>query len=68
MTDEVTLTLAVLGVAGQLLLAAVAVAALLRLAGTPGPLRWVREVCWGYELWLAFLVSAIATAAPTRPG
>jgi disulfide bond formation protein DsbB len=49
MTDDVILALAVLGVAGQaLVLAILCVPAL-------------RRVFWGYELWAAFLVAAIAT-------
>jgi disulfide bond formation protein DsbB len=61
MTDEVILTLAVLGVAGQAVLAIVLGAGALRLAGVGGPLAWIRDVLWGYELWAAFVVAAIAT-------
>jgi disulfide bond formation protein DsbB len=60
-THEVTVTLAVLGVAGQVLLGVFVVAGLLWVAGVRGPLRWIRSAIWGYELWLAFAVSAIAT-------
>jgi disulfide bond formation protein DsbB len=60
-THDVTVALAVLGVAGQLLLGVLVVAALLSLAGVRGPLAWIRSAVWGYELWLAFAVSAIAT-------
>ena len=34
----------------------------LHLLGRTGPLAAVRSAIWGYELWLAFLVTAIATA------
>ena len=61
MTHDVIVALAALGVAGQALAAALLVLGLLALAGVPSPLAWVRGAVWGYELWLAFLVSAIAT-------
>jgi disulfide bond formation protein DsbB len=61
MTHDVIVALAALGVAGQALAAALLVVGLLALAGVRSPLAWVREALWGYELWLAFLVSAIAT-------
>ena len=62
MTRDVTVTIAVLGVLGQLLLAAVAVVVVLALLGVRTPLRLVRERLGGYELWLAFLIAALATA------
>jgi disulfide bond formation protein DsbB len=58
---DVTVTLAVLGVVGQVLLAIVVVAGALALAGVRGPLAWLRGAVYGYELWLAFLVALIAT-------
>ena len=61
MTHDVTVLLAVLGVVGQVLIGVLAVAALLWLAGVRGPLASIRSAIWGYELWLAFVVSAIAT-------
>ena len=61
MTHDVTVVLAVLGVAGQVVVGALALAGLLWLAGVRGPLAWIRSAIWGYELWLAFAVSAIAT-------
>ena len=61
MTHDVTVALAVLGIIGQVLLAILALAALLRLVGIAGPLSAIRSWVWGYELWIAFLVSAIAT-------
>ena len=61
MTREITVLLAVLGVAGQAL--AVVLVALLLLAaiGVRGPWNRVRGLLWGYELWASFLVAAIAT-------
>jgi disulfide bond formation protein DsbB len=54
MTHDTIVVLAVLGVAGQALFVLMAVLGLVR----PTALRdWLE----GYELWLAFLVSAIAT-------
>jgi disulfide bond formation protein DsbB len=61
-TQDVVVTLAVLGVIGQLLLLGFAVAAVLALAGVRGPLLVVRETIHGYELWLVFLIAAVATA------
>jgi disulfide bond formation protein DsbB len=61
MTHDVIVTLAVLGVAGQALAALLLVLGLLALVGVRSPLAWLRRALWGYELWLAFLVSAIAT-------
>jgi disulfide bond formation protein DsbB len=60
-TNATIVTLAVLGVAGQA--AAVSFVVLVAAAGIglPRPLRIVRATLWGYELWAAFLVSAIAT-------
>jgi disulfide bond formation protein DsbB len=61
MTHNITVALAVLGVAGQALAAALLVLGVLALAGTRAPLAWLRRLLWGYELWLVFLVSAVAT-------
>jgi disulfide bond formation protein DsbB len=58
---DITVALSVLGVVGQVLVAVMVIAALLRLAGVSGPATAIRVWLWGYELWLAFLVSAIAT-------
>jgi len=60
-TSTVITVLAALAVVGQLAVLLLLLAGLLRLAGVPGPLTSLRELLWGYELWLAFLVSAIAT-------
>ena len=61
MTHDTIVALAVLGVAGQV------IAAVLLLVGL-GWLAGLRKIGWsvvesleGYELWLAFLVSAVAT-------
>ena len=62
MTDNVITALAVLGVVGQVLLGALVLLVILHLLGRPGPLAAVRSAIWGYELWLAFLVTGIATA------
>jgi disulfide bond formation protein DsbB len=61
MTHDVIVILAALGVIGQLLAAALLVVGLLALARIPGPLHALRTAVEGYELWLAFLVAAIAT-------
>jgi disulfide bond formation protein DsbB len=61
MTHDVIVVLAVLGVIGQVLAAALLVVGLLALARVPGPLQALRTAVEGYELWLAFLVAAIAT-------
>jgi disulfide bond formation protein DsbB len=61
MTDAVIDVLAVLGVVGQVAAAALILVGALRLVGVRGPLETVRGLVWGYELWLAFLVAAVAT-------
>ena len=61
MTHDTIVGLAVLGVVGQAVAALLLVAGLLGLAGIGGPLQLVRHAVWGYELWLAFVVAAIAT-------
>ena len=50
-----------LGVLGQVLLVLLAVIGLLALFGVRGPLDTLRGWLWGYELWAAFLVAAVAT-------
>jgi disulfide bond formation protein DsbB len=60
-THDTIVILSVLGVAGQVATVALAVAGLLALAGVRGPLDALRDALWGYELWLAFVVSALAT-------
>ena len=61
MTHDVIVALAVLGVAGQVLAGLFIVVVLAAGAGLPGPLRAIRNALWGYELWAAFVVAAIAT-------
>ena len=53
--------LAVLGVVGQVLGAGLLLVGALALVGVRGPLRALRLGIEGYELWLAFVVAAIAT-------
>jgi disulfide bond formation protein DsbB len=60
-THDVIVALSVLGVVGQVLAAALILIGLAALVGVRGPLRAVRRLFWGYELWAAFVVSAIAT-------
>jgi disulfide bond formation protein DsbB len=61
MTHDVIVALAVLGVVGQVLGAGLLLVGALALFGVRGPLRALRSGVEGYELWLAFLVAAIAT-------
>jgi disulfide bond formation protein DsbB len=61
MTHDAIVALSVLGVAGQVLVAAGILVGLAALAGVDAPLRAIRNALWGYELWAAFAVSAIAT-------
>jgi len=60
-THNVIVLLAVLGVVGQVVAAMLVVAGVFRVAGIPGPLLGIRSAVWGYELWLAFAVTAVAT-------
>jgi len=61
MTEDVTRALAVLGVAGQAIAAVLLVIGLCAAVGFRSPLDFLRRLLWGYELWLAFAVTAIAT-------
>ena len=61
MTEDVTRALAVLGVAGQAIAAVLLVVGLSAAVGLRAPLDSLRRLLWGYELWLAFAVTAIAT-------
>src|SRR4051812_27765690 len=61
-THDVVVLLCVLGVVGQVVAVALAVCWLLSAAGVEGPLRLVRELAWGYELWLVFAVAFLGTA------
>ncbi len=61
MTHDVIVAFAALGVAGQAIVAALALIGLLALAGVRAPLGAIRAELWGYELWGAFVVAALAT-------
>src|SRR4051794_39585864 len=61
MTQDTVAALSVLGVVGQLLIVLALMIGVLALAGVRGPLDAVRNLLWGYELWGAFVVAAIAT-------
>jgi disulfide bond formation protein DsbB len=61
MTHGTIVTLAVLGIVGQVLGGLLILVALAAAAGVRGPLRALRSALWGYELWAAFVVAAIAT-------
>jgi disulfide bond formation protein DsbB len=61
MTHDTIVTLATLGVAGEALAAVVLVAGALAVVGAPQPLAAIRAALWGYELWAAFVVAAVAT-------
>jgi len=50
-----------LGVIGQVLVAIFLLLGLLALFGVRGPLDTLRRWLWGYELWAAFVVAAVAT-------
>jgi disulfide bond formation protein DsbB len=60
-THDVIVLLAVLGVAGQALGALLLLVGLAALVGVRAPLLALRRGVEGYELWLAFLVTSIAT-------
>jgi len=61
MARDVLFALSYLGVAGQVVIALLLVLAVLALLGVRGPLDTLRRWLWGYELWAAFIVAAIAT-------
>ena len=61
MTHDTIVALSVLGVIGQVLIVLGLVVGLLALVGVRGPLDGLRNLLWGYELWGAFVVAAIAT-------
>jgi disulfide bond formation protein DsbB len=60
-THDVIVILAVLGVVGQVLAAGLLIIGALALVGVRGPLQALRRGVEGYELWLVFVVAAIAT-------
>jgi disulfide bond formation protein DsbB len=61
MTHAFIVTLAVLGVIGQVLAGALLLVGALWVIGVRTPLTFLRSAVWGYELWLAFVVAAVAT-------
>ena len=61
MSHDVIVALSALGVVGQAVGALLLLLALLWVLGVRAPLRIVQRSIWGYELWLAFLVAAVAT-------
>ena len=61
MTTDIVIILSVLGVVGQVLVALGIVVGVLALLGVRQPLDSIRGLLWGYELWGAFVVAAIAT-------
>jgi Disulfide bond formation protein DsbB len=61
MTQDTVVALSVLGVVGQVLIVLALLVGVLALAGVRGPLDAIRDLLWGYELWGAFVVAAIAT-------
>ena len=61
MTHDVIVVLAALGVAGQVLVAVLLLLGLAWAAGARSAGDALRRTIEGYELWLAFLVSAVAT-------
>ena len=61
MTQNLVILLSVLGVVGQVLVGLGIVVGVLALAGVRGPLDTIRNLLWGYELWGAFVVAAVAT-------
>lgn len=61
MTHDVVVGLSVLGILGLVIAGTLLLLALFWCAGLRRPLELVRSAIWGYELWLAFLVSALAT-------
>src|SRR5258706_11768485 len=61
MTHGTTVVLSVLGVVGQVLAGLLILLVLAALVGLRRPLDALRSALWGYELWAAFVVAAIAT-------
>jgi disulfide bond formation protein DsbB len=60
-THGVIVVVAVLGVAGQVVLAGFVFIGILALFRIRAPLDVVRHAIWGYELWLTFFVASLAT-------
>jgi disulfide bond formation protein DsbB len=61
MTQHTIQVLSALGLVGQVLVGLLVVVGVMALVGVPAPLRLARQAIFGYELWLAFVVTAVAT-------
>ena len=61
MTHDTIVALSYLGIVGQVLAGGLILVGLAGAAGFRTPLQTMRDALWGYELWAAFVVSAIAT-------
>jgi disulfide bond formation protein DsbB len=60
-THDVIVGLATLGVVGQVLAGLLILLGVAALGGLRAPLQALRSALWGYELWAAFVVAAVAT-------
>jgi disulfide bond formation protein DsbB len=61
MIHDTIVALAALGVVGQVLAGGLILVGGAALAGVRAPLAGLRSALWGYELWAAFVVAAVAT-------
>jgi disulfide bond formation protein DsbB len=61
MVHDTIVALAALGVAGQAIVALLIGVGAAAVLGVRAPLRVLRSALWGYELWAAFVVAALAT-------
>jgi len=61
MTHDTIVGLAALGVIGQVIAGLGLLAVLLAAVGIGRPFAVIRAAIWGYELWAAFVVAALAT-------
>jgi len=61
MVHAIVVALAALGVAGQVIVALLIGVGAAAAVGVRAPLRVLRSALWGYELWAAFVVAALAT-------
>jgi disulfide bond formation protein DsbB len=61
MSHNTIVLISVLGVIGQVLVGIMILIGVLALFGVRGPLNAIRRLLWGYELWAAFVVAAVAT-------
>jgi hypothetical protein len=62
MVHDVIVALSIGGVIGMVLIGYLLIVGALHLVGVRGPLAATRELIWGYELWLALLVSGAGMA------